>query len=130
MDDRARLNATSERRFALTLSCALLALAAVSLWRGHVWAPRVLIAVAVMLMIAAVLIPASIGPVRRGWLAFGAALSRVTTPLLMGIVYFLVLTPTGIIRRTFGRSPLRTRAPGVSAWEPRPRPRSDLTRQF
>ena len=129
MDDRARLRVT-ERRFAFTLGAALLALAAVSFWRDHVWAPRLLIAAAVLLVIAAVLVPASIGPVRRGWLAFGAVLSRVTTPVLMSIVYFVVLTPTGIIRRTFGRSPLRPRARGESAWAPRARPRSDLTRQF
>jgi hypothetical protein len=48
------------------------------------------------------------------------ALSRITTPIFMGIVYFVVLTPAGLIRRTFGRNPLVHAAENGSYWEARP----------
>lgn len=119
-----------DQRFAFTIGGVMLVLAVVSLWRGHVWPPRLLAAVGVALVLAGALFPRRVDPFRRGWLAFGAALSRVTTPVLLGAVYFLVLTPTGLLRRTFGRSPMRPPAPGESAWKARQRPHSDMTRQF
>jgi len=59
------------------------------------------------------------------------AISKVTTPIFMGVVYFLVITPVGVLRRLFGANSLRA-APGqTSGWvDRRPTPRGDLTRQF
>lgn len=129
MDDGARLSAR-DRRFAFTVGGVMLMLAVVSLWRGHVWPPRLLAGVGVALVLAGTLFPRRVGPFRGGWIALGAAMSRVTTPVLLGAVYFLVLTPTGLLRRTFGRSPMRPHAPGESGWKTRQRPGSDMTRQF
>ena len=40
------------------------------------------------------------------------AISKVTTPIFMGVVYFVVITPIGFIRRrAFGSNPLSPRAP-------------------
>jgi hypothetical protein len=33
---------------------------------------------------------------------FGLFMSRITTPLIMGLVFFLVVTPMGIVKRFFG----------------------------
>ena len=41
--------------------------------------------------------PASLGPVYRGWMRFGLLLSKVTTPLIMGAVFFLVIAPVALI---------------------------------
>jgi hypothetical protein len=45
------------------------------------------------------LAPLTLQPVYRGWMKFGILLSRITTPIIMGIVFFLVVTPMGIVRR-------------------------------
>ncbi|WKZ11742.1 MAG: SxtJ family membrane protein [Gammaproteobacteria bacterium] len=50
--------------------------------------------------------PASLRPVYRGWMKFGLLLSKVTTPLIMGIVFFLVVTPMGLVRRLAGKDSL------------------------
>jgi len=50
--------------------------------------------------------PALLGPVFRLWMKFGLAISKITTPLILGIVFFLVITPFGIVMRIFGRDPL------------------------
>jgi hypothetical protein len=58
------------------------------------------------------------------------AISRVTTPIFMGIVYFLVITPVAAVRRAVGGNPLRAHR-GASGWVDRQTaPRGDLTRQF
>lgn len=41
-------------------------------------------------------------PVYRGWMRFGLLLNRVTTPLGLGIVFYLVVFPIGFIMRLTG----------------------------
>ena len=50
--------------------------------------------------------PDSLRPVYRVWMRFGLMLSRVTTPLIMGLVFYLVVTPFGLVRRVFGKDPM------------------------
>jgi len=46
--------------------------------------------------------PVSLRPVYRGWMRFGLIMSRITTPLILGLVFFLAVTPMALIRRLFG----------------------------
>ncbi len=49
----------------------------------------------------------SLRPVYRGWMRFGLLLNKITTPIIMGIVFFLVLFPTGLFMRwVLRRDPL------------------------
>jgi len=47
----------------------------------------------------ALLLPDSLKPVYRGWMRFGLLLSRVTTPIIMGTVFFVVIAPVALILR-------------------------------
>lgn len=51
----------------------------------------------------AVLHPASLAPVYTGWMRLAMAISRVTTPLVLGLLFFLVITPVAWVLRLFGR---------------------------
>ncbi|MGB5737174.1 MAG: SxtJ family membrane protein, partial [Thiohalocapsa sp.] len=44
-----------------------------------------------------------------GWMRFGFAISRVTTPLILSLVFFLVFMPAGLIMRIAGHDPMRRR---------------------
>ena len=129
----ARLTPSEGRKFAFPVGAAFLLLAALLGWRGHVVPAGVLAAVGGILVLAGVVIPGRLGPVQRGWMAFALALSKVTTPVFMGITFFLVITPTGYLVRRFGRNPV-TRVPHEgSFWVRRPEGagrRSNLERQF
>lgn len=46
--------------------------------------------------------PASLKPVHRGWMAFGHFMSRITTPIILGIVFYGAVLPTGVVRRLLG----------------------------
>jgi hypothetical protein len=63
-------------------------------------------------------------------MGFAQALSRVTTPIFMGIVYFLVITPIAAIRRAVGGNPLRAHSGATGCVDRQDTPRGDLTRQF
>lgn len=108
------------RRFALTLAAAFAVLAIISWWRGREWVPVVPGVLAAVLGAAAIVAPSRLGPIERGWMALAHAISKVTTPIFMGIVYFVVLTPTGFLRRAFGGNPLAHKPDDGSYWIARP----------
>jgi hypothetical protein len=129
----ARLSAAATgRKFGLTVGTAFLVLAAIASWRGS---PRASMGLAVLggvLVLAAFVAPAYLGPVERAWMAMAHLISKVTTPVFMGIIYFGLLTPIGFLRRRFGRDHLVHRSVSGSFWDDRPAAarHSDLNRQF
>jgi len=50
-----------------------------------------------------------LAPLNRLWTKFGLLLHRVTNPLIMGIVFYLAVTPTALVLRLAGKDPLRRR---------------------
>lgn len=47
--------------------------------------------------------PNALKPVHKGWMTFGLLANRVTTPVILSIVFFVVISPMGLIRRAMGR---------------------------
>ncbi len=47
--------------------------------------------------------PKTLRPVYRGWMRFGLLASRVTTPLIMGLVFYLVVMPFALVMRVMGK---------------------------
>jgi hypothetical protein len=127
----ARLTHRAGRRFAFTLGVAFLLLGGLSYWRGHEVPPIVLGSLAFAAVAAGTLVPGRLDLVYRVWMAVGHALSKVTTPLVLGILYFFVLTPTRLLLMLSGRHPLRHRARDGSYWLPAASGgRSNLHNQF
>jgi len=120
------------RSFALSVGGAFLALAALLYWRGRPGAAGALAVLGAALVAAGVIAPGRLGPVYRAWMAFALAISKVTTPLLMGLIYFGVVTPVGLAMRLIGRRVLARRREAPTYWVDRPvgGRRSDLRRQF
>ena len=54
----------------------------------------------------AIVMPKSLRPVHRLWMRIGLLISKVTTPIILGIVFFLVIVPIGLVSRIFRRDPL------------------------
>lgn len=119
------------RKFGLTVGPAFGALAGLAAWRGHGTVAVVLGSLAGLLIAAGLVSPGSLAPVERAWMGLARAISKVTTPIFLGIVYYLVLTPVGLLRRTLGRHPLRHPETNDGFWRDRGEARrSDLERQF
>jgi hypothetical protein len=51
--------------------------------------------------------PMSLRPVYQGWMKFGLFMSRFTTPLIMGLVFFLAITPMALIMKILGKDPMK-----------------------
>jgi hypothetical protein len=116
------------RIFALTLAGGFLFFALLAFWRGRDRVGVVASSLAAISFLAAMLVPGRLEAVRRAWMKLGDAIGYVTTPVLMAVVYYIVLTPIGLARRLV--SP-RTTARD-SYWHRRPPlpPPARMERQF
>lgn len=97
-----------ERTFGVSVGTVLLAIAAWLAWRGSVSVAGWVAALALVLIISGVMVPAVLRIPNRVWWRIATVLGWINTRVLLGAFFFLVLTPTGLVMRLFGRSPLRT----------------------
>lgn len=126
----ARLTAAQGRRFGVTVGGAFLAFTAIAWWRGHSNTANMLGALGLVLTVAGVAIPTHLGPVERAWMALAQAMSKVTTPVVMAIMYLGAITPVGMVRRVLGGNPLVHAPQADSFWKARRTGRSNMRRQF
>ena len=128
-----RLTATQGRRFGLTVGAAFLVIAAIVWWRERPTATLVLGGLGALLTLGGLVIPTYLGPVERAWMALAHAISKVTTPIVMGVMYLGVFLPVGVLRRAFGGNPLVHTEQDHSYWRGRPdgsRRTASMRRQF
>jgi len=50
--------------------------------------------------------PDSLRPVYNGWMKLGLLLSKITTPIILGVIFYLVMLPIGLVMRLFGHDPM------------------------
>ena len=91
------------------------------------------VAIGVLLLIPALVAPRILGPVYRAWMTVGEALGWINTRILLGIVFYGLIAPMGLIMRLCGNNTMRrTYEPGAESYRvvKRPRPGTHMTRQF
>jgi len=127
----ARLSPAEGRKFGLTVGIAFLVLAGLLyFWRHKETIAAVIGGLGALLVLASLAVPTRLGPLQRAWMGLAHALSKVTTPVFMGIVYFFVLGPTGLVMRLFGKNPLVANQRDGSVWAVRADRKGDMQRQF
>ena len=127
----AGLTSAEGRKFAFTVGGAFLVLAAIVFWRDHRTLATVFGALAGTLGVLGLVVPSKLGPVQEAWMGLAHLISKVTTPIFMGVVYFIVITPISLLMRLFGKVPLRIKR-GPTYWVERAPDsrRGDLEKQF
>lgn len=99
------LNTSSNRSFGIVFCCFFLLVALLSFIHHHGirwWA----IILAICFLGLAMTAPQLLRPLNQLWTRFSILLSKITTPIIMGIIFFMVLTPMGLCRRLLKRRPL------------------------
>lgn len=72
------------------------------LWHWWLWAGA-------LFALVALVRPILLAPLNQLWLKFGLMLAAVISPVVLGIVFYLCITPIGFLMRLFGQDPLRLR---------------------
>src|SRR5258706_7902582 len=96
----------SDRSFGLVMAGALAALTSLNAWHsGRLWPWTG--GLAALLLAAALLRPALLHPLNLLWLKFGLLLHRVVNPVVMALIFYGTVLPTGLVMRMMGKDPLR-----------------------
>ena len=91
------------------------------------------VALGVALVVPALLWPRGLRPAYRVWMSIGDVLAWINTRIILGLVFFGMVTPIALVLRLRGRDPLRRGLdPGVDSYRVLRSPRlpSHMTRQF
>jgi len=98
--------AGSDRSFGLVMAAALSALSLLNAWHsGRVWPWTATLAA--LFLAASIIRPAALHPLNLMWLKFGLLLSRVVSPVVMALLFYGTVLPTGIVMRMMGKDLLR-----------------------
>ena len=130
----SQLQSSSDRSFGFVFAAVFLIVALYPLLHAggiRIWAAIV----SGLFLLLAALVPTILAPANRAWTKFGLLLHNIVSPLALGILFFLVVTPPGLLMRLFGKDPLRLRfdPAATSYWIKRdpPGPAADsLNNQF
>ena len=72
-----------------------------------------------------------LSPLNKLWFKFGIFLGKIISPLIMGIIFFLVVTPIGLIMRLFRKDILNLKYnKDKSYWIEKNGPKSKMKNQF
>ncbi len=70
-------------------------------------------------------------PLNKLWFKFGILLGKIISPFVMGVIFFLVVTPIGLIMRLIGKDVLNLRYhKDKSYWIEKTGPKSKMKNQF
>ncbi len=106
----------SDRSFGMIMATAFALLTLLNVWHvGRAWPWTG--AVAALFFVLAYFRPAALRPLNWTWFKLGLLLHKVVNPIVMGVVFFGTVLPTGLIMRLLGKDPLRLkRHPGVNSY--------------
>ena len=62
-----------------------------------------LISIALIFLVLGLLNSKILSPLNKAWIKLGEILGRIVAPVVMAIVYFIILTPIGLLVRLFGK---------------------------
>ena len=127
MDD---VKISSNRNFGIVFFVVFLLIASYPLTYGgeiRIWS----LIISIIFLILGLLNSKILAPLNKIWFKFGIFLGKIISPLIMGIIFFLVVTPIGLIMRLLGKDVLNLRYnKSKSYWIEKNGPKSRMKNQF
>ena len=104
----------SDRSFGLTFAVVFAIIALLPL-RHHLPVRWWAVGIAAAFAIAALVAPHLLAPLNKLWAKVGDLLHKITTPIIMGLLFFGALTPVAVLMRLRGKDSLRLKRDTKSA---------------
>ena len=104
-ENSSYINGSSDRSFGFVFTVVFLIVAIYPLVSGkpiRLWA----MVLAGTLIILSLCVPKILNPANRLWTQFGELLHAIVSPVALGILFYLVVTPTGLLMRVLGKKTL------------------------
>ncbi len=108
MPHKDQLTLPTDRSFGLLFTVVFALAGGWMLWKGNRFA-GVAFGIAALFLLAALVYPRILRPLNIAWMHLGLLLNRVVSPIVMGVIYFGLLTPIAATMRMRGRDVLKRR---------------------
>jgi Saxitoxin biosynthesis operon protein SxtJ len=96
----------SDRSFGFVMAAVFAAVSALNAWHsGRLWPWTATLSA--VFFAAGIVRPAALHRLNLLWLKFGLLLSRIVSPIVMALLFFGTVLPTGIVMRMMGKDLLR-----------------------
>lgn len=116
----------SNRRFGFLFTAVFTAVASWMYFDGALYAAWAFFAFGCLTGALAHFSPDTLAPFNKAWFLLGQLLGKVVSPIVLGIIFFGILTPVGFVGRLMGRDPLRLkRGAAATYWVDREMPSPD-----
>ena len=86
--------------------------------------------ISLIFLILAILNSRILTPLNKIWFYFGIALGKIVSPIVMGIIFFFVVTPIGIIMRLLGKDILNLKKTKNQSYWNKKESTGSMKRQF
>ena len=106
MPNDQALQLPSNQKFGWFFAAIFAAGGAYALWKSSIFLASGLFVLSIIFAIVVVAVPALLAPLNKLWYRFGMLLGRIVSPVVLGILFFLLITPVGVFTRFFGRDVL------------------------
>jgi len=106
----------TNRKFGWFFVAILVTVASYSYSKGWNIIFLVFLILAALFSIVTIVFPHWLSPLNRLWYKFGLFLGRVVSPVVLGIIFFLLITPVSLVTRLFGRDELLIRRRSVQSY--------------
>ena len=93
----------SEKKFGWFFTVVLCIGAAYAYWRGENGWGIACVATAVVFASLTLVLPLALRPLNRLWFGLGLLLGKIISPVVLGLIFFVLLTPVSTVTRLFGR---------------------------
>tara|TARA_B100000787_G_scaffold168090_1_gene156172 strand:- start:1533 stop:1916 length:384 start_codon:yes stop_codon:yes gene_type:complete len=121
---------SSNKSFGLVFFIVFLIVALYPLLDGEsvrVWS----VILSIIFLILGLLNSSILSPLNKIWFKFGILLGNVISPIVMGLVFFIVVTPTAVLMRIFKKDLLSLKKNNNKTyWVDRTGPKSKMKNQF
>ena len=89
------------------------------------------ILISLIFLILGILNSSILAPLNKTWFKFGILLGTIISPFIMGIIFFFVVTPIGILMKILGKDLLNLKySKKNSYWVEKTEPKSKMKNQF
>lgn len=122
IDEGAKVRASietlpSEKSFGMLFVCVFAILAYYTHHKNwHQFFVIGFLVIGVALIPISLIAPKCLSPLNRAWYRLGLILGRIVSPIVLGMIFFLLLTPISLVGRAFGRDELRLRKRKVASY--------------
>ncbi len=103
-----RLSEAGYRKFGLTTGGMVAGLFGLLIpWLFSLNYPRWPWLLAAVLVTAALLAPRALQPIHAGWMKFGHVMNWINTRLILGLLFYGIFLPFGLVMRLLGKDPMQ-----------------------